>query len=70
MVLFLVLINVGAILHYSKMRLVNVDELTKAGGALTLVSFQSLISQHVNDTMNSLCTEWFPTIQNIFLQVR
>jgi hypothetical protein len=51
------------------MRLVDVKEISKAGVALELVEFQALVSRHIDAARECIQTQWFLTIQNIFLLV-
>jgi hypothetical protein len=51
------------------MRLVDVKEINKAGVALELVEYQALVSRHIDAARECLKTQWFLTIQNIFLLV-
>ena len=63
----------GDLLHIShidsEMRLVDVKELSKAGVALELVEYQALVSKHIVAARECLKSQWFLTIQNIFLLV-
>jgi len=63
----------GDLLHIShidsEMRLVDVKELGKAGVALELAEYQALVSRHIDAARECLKSEWFLTIQNIFLLV-
>jgi hypothetical protein len=62
-----------ALLHIpdtdSEMRLVNVKEIGKAGVALELTEFQALVSRHIDAAKECLKTQWFPTVQDVFLLV-
>jgi hypothetical protein len=51
------------------MRLVDMKELSKAGVALELVEYQALLSRHIDAARECLKSQWFLTIQNIFLVV-
>jgi len=51
------------------MRLVDVKELSKAGVALELAEYQALVSRHIDAARECLNSEWFLTIQSIFLLV-
>jgi hypothetical protein len=51
------------------MRLVNVKDLSKAGVALELTEFQSLVYKHIDAAKECLKTQWFPKVQDIFLLV-
>lgn len=53
----------------SEMRLVNVKEISKAGVALELAEFQALVSRHIDAAKECLKTQWFPTVQDVFLLV-
>ncbi|PSN56752.1 Dynein heavy chain 7 [Blattella germanica] len=53
---------------FSEKRLVDVKELSEMGAALTLAQFQTVVGRQVEDCVRCLATEWFPTIENIFLQ--
>lgn len=63
----------GDLLHIShidsEMRLVDVKELSMAGVALELGEYQALISRYIDAARECLKSQWFLTIQNIFLLV-
>jgi hypothetical protein len=51
------------------MRLVNVKDLYKAGVALELTEFQTIVSRHIDAAKECLKTKWFPKVQEIFMLV-